>query len=146
MKNVLITLGILLLHVASPIHFASACTPFTSTFPGSLDTFSAGDCVPAAWATELEAWIGAANSMVSSTLVYLSTHVATSSVVGLSSYIQSFTGTATTTYLSVFNSSSTVTGYSALTYTSSTNTLSVGAASIGTSTFCPSRFTYTSHI
>jgi hypothetical protein len=75
MKKLLISAAIFAAILFAETGIASAaCTPYTSTFPASLDTFTANDCIPSAWANELEAVIGATNSLVSSTLQYIANH------------------------------------------------------------------------
>lgn len=121
MKKAVILLGIVSAFFAVSLRIASAaCTPVSSTYPGSLDTFVANDCIPSSWANSLESTIG--------------TTTATTSLVqriaALASTTSGGVGPSTSTYIGVFNSSGTLLGYAQFAYTSSTETLSMPLGTI----------------
>lgn len=132
MKKVLLTLSTILL--ASLIWFApkvqaATCTPIVSVYPGALDSFGSGDCVPSATFNQLEATIGT------------STVNATSVTSEMSNILSQLSGVITQAVTSLNNTTGSVTivGSGSASVSQIGNTIIVNAASAGSST--PAGFT-----
>jgi hypothetical protein len=69
-KLSLFLLAFLFFFGAKSLSASAACTPISSTYPGSLDTFVANDCIPSSWANQLEQKLGITSSSVTSSLDY----------------------------------------------------------------------------
>lgn len=69
-RAILILLFSTLFLGGSSFVLAVSCTPITSLYPTSLDTFAANDCIPSGWANQLEKTIGVTNSTVTSSITY----------------------------------------------------------------------------
>ena len=101
MKKALIVLGTVLALASTHVAFA-ACTPVSSTFPSSLDTFVANDCIPSSWANTLESTIGTTTVTTSiiQRIVSLASTTATTTITASGTTLTSpFTFASSTTIL-----------------------------------------------
>jgi hypothetical protein len=73
-----IAVALLFLSLALPLIASAACTAVSSSFPGSLDSWVTGDCVPSALFNIFESKVGATGSAVTSSLDYQINHIFTS--------------------------------------------------------------------